>query len=192
MFTQALSITFRILGFRAGPEDFPYDASARLTYACVALGVLASAALAALELTVPGALLLGVATVGALGLYTRVVLRARKLENRIQQTFNALLATSSMLSLALIFPLQQMLPALNVFAERLKTHPELLQDPNSAPLLPMHLVLLAMVLLVWQFAVTAHILRRAANLRMAGGIFLALLCVLTVLCFKVFFSALVQ
>jgi hypothetical protein len=191
MFNQALWTSFRILGFRAGPEDFPYDASGRLTYACIALALLANAALAALELEPVGALVLGAATVGALGLYTRIVLRARQLQNRIQQSFNALLITSSTLSLALILPLRQMLPALTEFAKRVAAHPEAMQDPASAPQLPPLLVLLVMGLLVWQFAVTAHIFRRAANVRAAGGIFLALLCILTVMCFKVFFGALV-
>jgi len=190
MLPQAFWTSLRILVFRAGPEDLPYDASHRLTMLCVAFAVLVNSALAALELPLLPALLLGGVAVAAMGFFTRVALRARQFDNRFQQTFNALLVTSSLLSLAVLLPLRQLTPAMEDLAKKLQANPDLLNDPANVPLLPGGPVMLAMLLLIWQFAVTAFIYRRAVNTRTAGGIFIALLCVLTIMSFKVMFSAL--
>ena len=190
MLPQAFWTSLRILVFRAGPEDLPYDASHRLTALCIGFAVLANSAVAALELPLLPAFLLGGVAVAALGFFTRVALRARQLDNRFQQTFNALLVTSSLLGLALLLPLRQLLPLIQEMAKKLQTNPELLNDPANVPLLPGGPVLLAMLLLVWQFAVTAFIYRRAANTKVAGGILIALLCVLTIMSFKLMFGAL--
>ncbi len=211
MLTQALWTSLRILVFRAGPEDFPYDPSRRLNVGCAALGVLVNAALAAVmgqaavamkllpQQPSPLAdLLLGAMTVLAMGLFTQVALRVRQLENRFQQTFNALLCTSSVLALLMVLPILQLLPILPLAQElstRLATDPNLANDPSMVSALPggtpLYCLMIA-VLLVWQFAVTAQVYQRAANTRAAGGILIAMLCVLAVISFKDLISLLLQ
>jgi hypothetical protein len=207
MLTQAFWTSLRIIAFRAGPEDLPYDPGRQLTGSCVAFALLANAVMASTVVATSGmklsaplldTLLLAVATVLALGVCTRVVLRTRQLDNRFQQTFNALLLTSSILTLAVALPmhlLEPLEPQIQDYLTKLQAHPELLNDPSAAPLFPgwaMLLTLLASWLLLWQFAVTIFIYRRAANTRTGGGIFIALLCVLTVKSFQTLFSALIH
>jgi len=211
MLTQAFWTSLRILAFRAGPEDFPYDTGKRLSTACIAFGVVVNAVLAAVAgqmgvlmkmLTAPppvwGDIVLGVATVAAMGFFTRVALRARQFESRFQQTFNALLGTSSITTLLMVLPLRQLLPFLPVAQElskKLALNPDLMNDPVAMSALPGWTILLSLLLpalLLWQFAVTAFVYRRAANTRMGGGIFIALLCALSVLCFKDIFSLLLN
>lgn len=206
MLTQAFRISLRILFFRAGPEDIPYDNGRGLTAACMVFGVLANAALGAMlaqaavltkELGAqPPAyalVLLGVATVLALALFTRLALQARKLDNRYQQTFNALLLTSSLLSLLMILPLALVMPhmaAMVEFSQKVQGHPQAI-DPNTPLPFPAWtaLVFLAVPwIFLWQFAVTSWIYRRAADTHIAGGILIAALCVLAVLSFKTLFS----
>lgn len=209
MLPQAFWTSLRILVFRSGPEDFPYDVRNRLGIACIAFGILANAALAAMmgqvavltktvTVTPPlwADIVFGLVSVGAMGLFTRVALRARQLDSRFQQTFNALLATSSVLALLMILPIRQLLPFMPVAQElsrKLATNPELANDPAAMSVFPGWAVLFSLMmpaLLAWQFAVTAFIYRRAANTKAAGGIFIALLCVLTVLSFRDIFSIL--
>jgi len=209
MLPQAFWTSLRILVFRSGPEDFPYETGKRLSAACIAFGVLANAALAAVmgQMAVSLKVLsqapplwadvvLGVVSVGAMGLFTRVVLRARQLESRFQQTFNALLATSSILSLLLVFPILQLLPFLPVVQElrkKMLANPDLINDPaatSGVPAWTLLFWLMTLALPIWQFAVTAFVYRRAANTRTGGGIFIALLCLLVVMSFKDIFSVL--
>ena len=205
MLSQAFWTSFRILAFRAGPEDFPFDPGKSLGAACIAFSVLVNAALASAAgqvavltkvLTTTPPLwadgVLGAVSVAAMGLCTRVVLRARQLDNRFQQTFNALLATSSILGLLMVFPIMQLLPFLPV-AQKLMAQPDPVSDPAAMAAIPAWTLLFSLmmvVLPVWQFAVTAFIYRRAANTRAGGGIFIALLCLLTVMSCKDVFSAL--
>jgi hypothetical protein len=200
MLTLAFRTCLRILIFRAGPEDFPYDTGHRLSFACIVLAVLANtlltAVLAATLPTPPGALAeaaIGIVTVAAMGVFTRVALRARQLDNRFQQTFNALLATSSILTLAMVLPMQAVLPylvAAQAFMEKLNANPDLARDPSAAPAFPGAL-LVVMMLMVWQFVVTSHIYRHAANTRTGGGILIALLCLLAIASFKSIVTALI-
>ena len=207
MLTQAFWTSLRIIAFRAGPEDLPYDAGRVLTSACMAFAVLANTVLAAMMLGVApvalkapllAAVALAVATVLALGVFTRFMLRTRQLDNRFQQTFNALLLTSSVLALALALPihlLAPLLPAVESYVEKVQQHPELANDPSAVPDLPGWagvLSLLLPALFAWQFAVTAYIYRRAANTRTAGGIFIAVLCLLAVTSFKTLFSVFIH
>lgn len=203
MLTQAFWTSFRILAFRAGPEDMPYDAGRQLSAVCIAFALLANMAMASLliqisqlKLTAPllAAVVIAVATVAALGLFTKVLLRARQLDNRFQQTFHALLLTSSVLTLALLVPmhlLQPLMPQLMAYFNKLQEHPELAGDPTAVPVVPgwaTPMSLLMTWLFVWQFVVTVFIYRRAANTRAAAGILIALLCVLTVKSFQTLFS----
>lgn len=211
MLPQAFWTTLRILIFRAGPEDMPYDTGNRLGAPFIAFAVLVNAALAAVagEMAVlmkamdaPPPLwadiVLGAVSVAAMGLFTRVALRARQLESRFQQTYNALLGTSSILALAMVLPVRQLLPFLPIaqdLSRKIGANPDLVNDPNVMSALPgwtMLFSLMIPVLLGWQFAVTAFIYRRAANTKAAGGIFIALLCLLTVMSFKDIFTLLLR
>jgi hypothetical protein len=211
MLPHAFWISLRLLAFRAGPEDFPYDASNRVSLACIAFAVLVNAALTAvagemgvlmkaLTETPPlwADIVLGAVSVAAMGLFTRLALRARQLESRFQQTYNALLATSSMLSLLMVLPIRQLLPFLPVAQElskKVTANPDLVNDPTVMSALPGWTLLFSLMipaLLAWQFAVTAFIYRRAANTRAGGGVFIALLCVLTVMSLKDIFTLLLQ
>lgn len=209
MLPQAFWISLRILFFRAGPEDLPYDQGRVLSTACIAFGVLVNAALAMMSAqaavqmralqAMPSLyfmLAVGVAAVLAMGLFTRLVLQARRLENRFQQTFNALLLTSSALSLVMIPPIRLLIPLLSVaeqLRDKLAEHPELANDPATLAALPPWSLLLTLLLpwlLIWQFAVTTFIYRRAANVQTGGGILIALLCLLSVASFKALFATL--
>jgi hypothetical protein len=207
MLTQAFWTSLRIIAFRAGPEDLPYDPGRSLTGACVVFALLANTVLAAMLISVSpvtlkapllAAVVLAVATVAALAVFTRFMLRTRQLDNRFQQTFNALLLTSSALSLALALPLHllaPLLPSVESYVEKIQQHPELANDPSAIPDLPGWAGLLSLLLpalFAWQFAVTSYIYRRAANTRTAGGIFIALLCLLAVTSFKTLFSVFIH
>jgi hypothetical protein len=207
MLTQAFWTSLRILAFRAGPEDMPYDAGRQLGAVCIAFALLVNVAMASLliqiselKLAAPllAEVLIAVATVAALGLFTRLLLRARQLDNRFQQTFHALLLTSSLLTLLLLLPmhqLQPLMPQLIAYFNKLEQHPELAGDPSAMPVLPgwaTPMSLLMTWLFVWQFVVTVFIYRRAANTRTPGGILIALLCVLTVKSFQTLFSAFIH
>jgi hypothetical protein len=180
-----------------------------LSAVSIAFGVLANSVVAmvsvqaavqthALKATPPGAymVVVGVAAVLAMGLFTRLTLQARQLENRFQQTFNTLLLTSSVLSLVMVPPIRVIVPLLGVLqelSEKLKAHPELAHDPATMAVLPSWSLLVSLLtiwLLVWQFAVTAFIYRRAANVQIGGGILIAVLCVLSIASFKSLFSLL--
>ncbi|HZR36419.1 MAG TPA: hypothetical protein VFA75_13685 [Nevskia sp.] len=209
MLPQAFWISLRILFFRSGPEDFPYDKGRALSTACIAFGVLVNAAVAmvsaqaALEMhalpAMPSLLFMlavGTAAVLAMGLFTRLALQARQLDNRFQQTFNALLVTSSILSLVMVPPIRVLIPLLGVAEQlraRLEAHPELANDPATLSALPPWSLLVTLLLpwlLIWQFAVTTFIYRRAANVQTGGGILIALLCLLSIASFKALFATL--
>ena len=54
----------------------------------------------------------------------------------------------------------------------------------------MLVTLLLPSLLIWQFAVTSFIYRRAASVQTGGAIFIAVLCLLSIASFKALFSLL--
>lgn len=209
MLPHAFWISLRVLFFRSGPEDLPYDPGRLLTTACIVFGVLVNAAVAmvsaqaAVQMHVTPAmpsllfmLAVGAAAVLAMGLFTRLALQARQLENRFQQTFNTLLLTSSVLSLVMVPPIRLLIPLLSVaeqLRDKLAAHPELANDPATMAALPPWALLVTLALpwlLIWQFAVTTFIYRRAANVRTGGGVLIALLCLLSIASFKALFATL--
>jgi hypothetical protein len=166
MYAQALLVTLRMLVFRNGPQDFPYAAG--LTPVLAALAVAVNSLVFSRVLPPPMAVGMAVALVVAIAFVTRVVLRLRKLENRFQQTFNALLATSAVLTLALLPPIAQVAPQILELAR----HPELLNKPDAVPLAAGP-VFMMNLLNFWNFAVTGHIFRHAANVSLWVGLLLA-------------------
>ncbi len=166
MFTEALNATVRILFFRAGPQDFPYSTSLRPV-----LLLLAAATNAFMfSRVLPPAMAVGIAVamIGGMALVLRWTLRLRNLVNRFQQSFDSLLATTTLLTLALLPPFMQLAPQLL----ELTKHPEMLQNADAVKL-PAVPVLLMNLLNFWNFAVTAHIFRHAANVNLWAGFLIA-------------------
>ncbi|MEC9362487.1 MAG: hypothetical protein VYC42_04615 [Pseudomonadota bacterium] len=183
MYAQVIAATLRILGFRAGPQDFPYDPRLTLPLILVAGG--ANAALFGQVLPLATALLMAAAMVGGTALVTRSVLRARAVPERFNQTFNALLATAAALTLVMLPLFAQVAPILRQVAE----NPELLEQ-DSGVRLPQGLAFLMNLINFWNFAVTAFVFRHAANVQLWLGVIIALILAFVVL-FCVIFAGLI-
>jgi hypothetical protein len=179
MYAQVLAATLRIIGFRAGPQDFPFDQ--RLTPPLMLLAGGANALLFVQVLPLPTALLMAAAMVGGTALVTRSVLRARAVPERFNQTFNALLATALALTLLMLPLFAQVAPLLREFAGK----PELLEQPDALKL-PQGVVFMMNLVNFWNFALTAHIFRHAANVQLWLGVIIALIVAFVVLFFVIF------
>lgn len=166
MFSEALNATVRILFFRAGPQDFPFATGLRP--ALLLLAAAANALVFGQVLPISMALGISVAMIGGLALVVRWTLRLRHLSNRFQQTFDSLLAATLLLTLATVVPFSQIAPQLL----ELTKHPEALKNAEAVkmPTIP---VLIMNMLNFWNFAVTAHIFRHAANVAMWVGFVIA-------------------
>ncbi|MBI2382787.1 MAG: hypothetical protein HYV18_01765 [Gammaproteobacteria bacterium] len=183
MLAQTAWSTLWLLMFRAGPQDFP--SSPRLLHALAPLAVLANfLVFRTASLPAATALVMAVAAVAALAFVTRTLLRSRGLESRFQQTFDALLATNAILTLALLLPLQLVAPVLIEVAK----DPQLLQHP---PALPQTAVWTMNLLNIWNFAVTAHIFRHACGVNLWMGALVALIVTLAVLFLMILTGSLV-
>lgn len=182
MYAQVIAATLRILGFRAGPQDFPFDP--RLTLPLVLIAGGANAMLFGQVLPLPTALMMAAAMVGGTALVTRSVLRARAVPERFNQTFNALLATSAALTLLMLPLFAQVAPLLREVASK----PELLEQ-ESGMQLPQGLAFLMNLVNFWNFAVTAFVFRHAANVQLWLGVVIALILAFVVL-FCVIFAGL--
>jgi hypothetical protein len=184
MLNQITAVTLRLLMFRAGPQDFPH--------APVLVPWLPAAATAAYFVLFrvalpPGlSLLLAVLSVGLLALVTHSLLTARRVANRFQQTYHALLATGTVLTVASIPPMAALAPALQEIAK----NPELLQQPGAVQASPLASVLLN-ALNLWNLAVYAHIFRNATDSRTWAGVLIALFAVFSVLLLSIVFAQLV-
>lgn len=179
MFAQVFAVTLRILGFRAGPQDFPYDP--RLTAPLALLAGLANFLVFVQVLPMASSAAMAAAMVGGTALVTRSVLRARGLLERYNQTFNALLATAAVLTLLLLPLFSQVAPMLREIAVK----PELLEQPDALQL-PQGIVFAMNLLNFWNFAVTAYIFRHAANVQLWVGVLIALIIAFVVLFFVAF------
>lgn len=186
MFSQSLTTTLRILFFRSGPQDFPYAEG--LVRMLLPLAALANYLMFVLVLPAGMSVLMALAVVASLGMATRTLLRLRKLESRFQQTFNALLATNAALTLAMIPPFAQMAPEIAKLAE-LAQHPDV-QESQAVLNVPASAAFIANVLNIWSFAVSIHIFRQAAGVKLAAGVLIALLVAGVMLIFVVFSGSL--
>lgn len=188
---QALQTTLAILLFRAGPQDFPYSEQPQLMWTCQGVAVAACALFFGLSMPPVAALVAAVIAVAGLSMFTRVLLRIRKFDNRYAQTLNALLAVGSVLLVALTLPMSQLMPQMKTYLELVQQNPELANDPASLPKLPAGPVLIMDVLAIWFFAVTAHIFRQAAEVGFFGGAMIALLCQFNLMMFLLFTAPLI-
>lgn len=183
MFAPALNVTLRILAFRAGPQDFPYDA--RLNRPILLLAMLANVLVFAQVLPMLASVAMAAALVFGLVLVTRSLLRTRDLLNRYEQTINALLATTAVLTFLLVPLFTQVAPVLREIAQ----DPKLLENPEKLQL-PGGVSFLMNLLNVWNLAVTAAIFRQAANIPFWGGILVALVAAFVVLMLVAFSGSL--
>jgi hypothetical protein len=192
MFAQALKLTLRILLFRAGPQDFPYSTGMGLTYACLALALLANTATAATAVSLPGALVTALVVVASIAAVVRGTLGARKLQNRFQQTFNSLLTTNALLTALMLPPFAQLAPAMKTFLEAMAANPDLANHPEQWPAIPSGAALLVDLIGLWQIAVCAHIFRHAAEVKLFGGVLLSLLLLAAMFLFAMVLGPLVS
>ncbi|ULQ47083.1 hypothetical protein JN531_002075 [Flagellatimonas centrodinii] len=181
MFAQALSVTLKVLLFRAGPQDFPFLPQWTRTV-CV-LGATPVFFVYALALAPTLALIMATATVVGMALATRGILRVRKVEDRFTQTFQTLLCANAVLTALMAIPFAQVAPILLELA----ADPELATGAMAAPDLPGGPVLLMNLLNVWNFVVSAHIFRHATNSGFGAGLLWAFAVVaVTMTCVLVF------
>ena len=173
MLQQAAIVALRILLFRAGPQDFPH--APQLVATLPALTACAYFAFWAIVLPPGAAVVIALAGVGALALVTHSLLGARRVPNRFQQTYHALLATTGILTLALILPAVALAPAM----KEIMANPELLKQPEKLQVSTVASYTVNVVE-VWAFAVYAHIFRHATDARMMVGVVIALFAVASV------------
>jgi hypothetical protein len=183
MLRNVLAATLNLLFFRIGPEDFPFDVN--FSRVLVPLAVLANYAVFVLVLPPGLSAAMALSMVAGVAFATRLLLRARRMDNRFLQTWHALLATGSVLTLALVPPFAQIAPE---FA-KLAQDPQLLQGTPQVNF-PAGPAFLMNVFNIWNFAVSAHIYRHAAGVNIWIGALLALLVALSTLMFVMFFGSL--
>lgn len=182
MLAQAFQATLQILLFRAGPEDFPYAEDGRYDRPCQALGVIATTVLFGLVQPLPLALIDGLIATAVVSVYVRLVLRLRGLEARVQQTRNALLASGSLLLLALTIPMAAVMPVMMEFLGTLSdaqnaaggTAPPAL-TPEQMPQVPVMQGVLIDLIGLWFAASLTHVLARATGIPRFAAAMMALL-----------------
>jgi hypothetical protein len=165
MFTQAFWISLRILIFRAGPQDFPFDTGRRLIAACAGFALLANAVTFLFVATPAEAIVSALLNIGLMALLTWLTLSSMKLQNRFQQTFNALAVTTSILTLLMLPLLAKVVPVWMTVMDRLAKNPELMSHPEDLP--EVQAISTAsfwlLLVLLWQLLVTAYIFFKAAG-----------------------------
>lgn len=191
MLPQAFWISLRILSFRAGPEDLPFDPSPRLTRVALLFALLSFAAFFALTLPPPAAGAASAAVVAAFWLVTRMILRLRKLDNRFQQTFNALLITNALLTLAMIPPFSKLAPTIVDLYTQLQHNPDIANHPENWPQPSASASLLFDVLGLWQLVVCSRIYGRAAATGSLGGLGISLLSMIAMFLLMLFATPLI-
>jgi hypothetical protein len=179
MLTQAFWTSLRILVFRAGPEDLPYDPGPGLTRASLLSALLAFTVLLALLMPPLAAAATAAAGVAALWVVTRTTLRLRRLQNRFQQTINALLLTNALLTLLMIPPFAKVAPVIVEYYRLLLQHPELANHPENWPQPAVGPSSVLDLLGLWQLIVCSRIFGRSASVSGLGGLAILALCAAT-------------
>lgn len=168
MYAQTATTTLKILMFRAGPQDLPF--SVDLTRTLMPLAVVANFWMFSMALPMAMAVAMSIAMVGGMAMVTNSLLKARKMTPRFNQTFNALLATGTVLTLLQLPPFSQVAPIL----VKATLNPKMLENPEALNL-PQGAVMLMNLLTFWSLGVTAHIYRSAINVNFGIGILVAVL-----------------
>lgn len=177
MLTSVASVTLRILLFRAGPQDLPYAPT--LSRLLIPFALVVNYALASITLPAGLAAISSAVAVFGLSVATRSLLRMRGLENRYLQTFHGLLLTSTLIALAFIAPMAQLMPEILKVAQ----NPQLLEQNPQALNLPAGPILLFDGLLLWNFAVTTNIYRQAADLKLVVAVLVSMMISISLLMF---------
>lgn len=165
MFNQAAVVALRIALFRAGPQDLPYAPA--LTRVTLPLVTLATFLQYQLTLPVASAMVHAVAWVAALALFTYVLLQSRGLLNRFRQTLDSLLLIDAAMTLVMLPALAAITPHMVKIAD----NPDLARS-ETLPALP---ALAVLVILVWNFMVSANIYRQSLDASPVLGVLMALL-----------------
>lgn len=183
MFAHALRVTLALALFRGGPQDFPY--SLPLSRACAAIAVVSSLLLMAPLTPVPMALAAALGGAAGLAFFTRRLLRARQLENRLAQTLGAQYLAGALFALAMWLPFQAMAPSFLALMQDPEAMSKLSQGTPPAIEAPAWAALLSDLLFFWSIAVSVRINRLAADLSMTSSLLLTLLGLFVMLCFVV-------
>lgn len=184
MFAQALTVALRILVFRAGPQDFPYAPA--LTPWMAGAAFLANLTVFLQAMPAGLAVVMSLAMVAGAAFATRVLLQARQLDSRYNQTLNALFLCTALLTLALAPPFASIAPALRELAG----NPELMKDPAQMQFAPGP-VLMMNLLNLWNLMVTVHIYRHAAGFNLLVSLLVTMVIAFSVMFFVVLMGSLV-
>ncbi len=163
MFASLAQTLTRIMLLRAGPQDLPAAPGvlqlAIVLYMLSAIGklLLINPALAAFAQA-----LLSVVVLWA---YLRVILNARKIPERFNQTFSALLLTSAVIGVFMLGPLSALTPMLLQIAEG--GDMQTVEVPAMAAYAWLGLSL-------WGLTLAGHIFRHALNTSLGVGVLVAL------------------
>ena len=173
MFLQALRVALSLTLFRGGPGDIPY--SLPLLRATIALTVLTSVLLLSSITPLPLAFATGIGGAAGVAVFTRQLLRGRKLDSRFMQTLTAQLLVGSLFALAMWPAFTALAPAMQALMKdgeglaRLQSGQPLPIEP------PAWAALWSDVVFIWSLAVSARINRLAADLNTLSGWLLTLL-----------------
>ena len=195
MLIQALRIALSIMFFRAGPQDMPYDQGPRLTRSCALLAAVVYALFWANFAPPLAAVVLAAMMVSVIGVTTRAVLTMRKLENRFQQTYNAIMLSGTMLVLAALPVLAIIAPPLIDYLQHNLQDPKLANHPEQWPDLPEvseGAALLFDLLMLWLFVVSARIYGQSIDAGVFGGVLITLLALSAIMLGLIFVSPLVN
>jgi len=184
MFAHALRVTLALALFRGGPQDFPY--SVPMSRAAAAIAVASSLLLMAPLAPLPMALAAALGGAGGLAFFTRSLLRARGMENRLAQTLGAQYLAGSLFALAMWLPFQAMAPSFLALMQDPDAMAKLSQGTPPAAEAPAWAALLSDLLFFWSIAVSVRINRLAAELSMTASVLLTLVGLFVMLSFVVF------
>lgn len=194
MLSQAVAATVKLLLFRGGPQDFPFSAGRALTAGCIAFAI-AALALPRLAVTnVLAGVAFGAAVVLSVFVFVRLMLRLKRLENRFQQTFNAMLCAQGALVLLTVPAWVAVLPTLTAMQQKLLADPTIADSPQRIAALqaemqaamPPSATFMIFVVFLWQLMMAARVLGKATDSSTVGAAGLALLCLFNLFAFMLF------
>ncbi len=190
MVANAAWRTLQILFFQAGPQDFPY--SPPLSRALALMCVVATALLLQILVPVPVAIAVAIVAVAVVASVSQTLLNLRKLPNRFDQTFGALMGAG------IAFCLITLPIALQSAPEFLKVmnDPALLERARSgaAPEIqvPMGVAIGWDLVFFWSIAVFANVFRQAGDFSAAAGVFVVITLVFVQMIVSSFAAAIVR
>jgi len=190
MVANAAWRTLQILVFQAGPQDFPY--SPQLSRVLAALCAIASALLLRILVPTPVAIAVAIVSVAVVASLSQALLNLRKLPNRFDQTFGALMATGIAFCIITLPVAWQSAPEFL----RVMNDPTLLERSRTGGMpeiqVPMSVALGWDIVFFWSIAVFANIFRQAADFSAAAGVLVVITLVFVQMVVSSFAAALVR